>query len=293
MISKSDFDAFIETAWTDHVDQTERVAERLQQSLGWLDESERIAPYARLVTHVFGEHLARWDDGVALLDALRGCSGWRGSDADEGAVRRGVAVLQYSAGKPGQLDDLSTEDQIAVLATASTAILGRGDYHRAITTFQLAEQRVDASLPVGAAAFRTLAIGGNNLAAGLEEKAERDTFESQGMVAAAEAGLKYWTLAGSWLQQERAEYRLTRSLLKAGRSQEAIEHAQACLALCAANDAAPFEHFFGFAVLAIAQRTHGDASAFEAARAQAREFYTRVPAEEQAWCADDLAQLEA
>ena len=70
--------------------------------------------------------------------------------------------------------------------------------------------------------------------------------------------MRYWRLAGTWLEEERAEYRLTRSLLQAGNHEGAVEHAHRCIDVCAANEAPPFERFFGYVVLAIAQSRAGD-----------------------------------
>jgi hypothetical protein len=292
MVSKTDFDGFIETAWNDHAAQAEAVAERLHQSLALIEAPERIAPYARLVTHVFGEHLARWNDGITLLESMRQCSGWRDAAADQDLLKRYIAALHYAAGNPAALAGLAAEERVTALAIATAALMGQNDYAGAISTFEQAVQLVDPAWTATSPSFRALAVGGNSLACGLEEKPDRDEVQSQGMVSAAAAALKYWTVAGTWLEQERAEYRLCNSLLKAGRSAEAITHAQQCLAICAANGAAPFEQFFGYAALAMAQRANHDTALFLASRAQALHFYAQVPADEQVSCATDLAALE-
>jgi hypothetical protein len=294
MTSTADFDGFIEAAWTDHVADADKVAQRLRASLAWLDEPDRIVPYARLVTHVYGEHLARWDDGIALLQSLRQCAGWRGGPIEEGALARSVAVLDYCAGRPRGMDALSVEDQAMVLATVSSALAEQRDWPRAIAALQDAVARVE-SRPTAAtpSLWRALAIGGNNLAGALQQKSERDALETRGMVMAAEIGLKYWTLAGTWQHEERAEYTLARSLLKAGEPERAIEHGQRCAEICAANDAPAFERFFAYAVLACAYRASGQDAAFAAARTQALAFHAEVPQDEQRWCADDLAELAA
>jgi hypothetical protein len=138
---------------------------------------------------------------------------------------------------------------------------------------------------------RALAIGGNNLAAALEEKADRDADETAGMVLAAEGGLAWWRRAGTWLEHERAEYRLAMSLLQAGRSADAAAAARRCLTLCTANDADAFERFFGHAALALALRAAGDAAGFETARQDALAAHARVPEGERAWCETDLKRL--
>jgi hypothetical protein len=145
-------------------------------------------------------------------------------------------------------------------------------------------------LPAGAPALRALAIGGDNRAATLEEKPDRSAAETAGMVTAARAGLTYWKLAGGWLEEERAEYRLVRSLLQAGDAHAAVEAARRCVEVCERNDAPAFERFFGYAALAMALGAAGDTTA-ATARATALDLHSQLPAADQRWCAADLAQL--
>ena len=285
------FATFIETAWADHADHADEVATRLAGSFELLQSPADIPPFARIVTHVYGEHLARWNAGIDLLESLRGRPPWDDSEDAAGAVRRGVAVLRYA----GRLDDspaqLSSQDRIAVLATASSALIGQREFARSIGAYGEALRLADSGLPAGSPALRALAIGGNNLACGLEEKTDRDDFETKGMVAAAEGGLKYWRLAGTWLEEERAEYRLARSLLQAGDSADAVSHALRCKEVCAANNASPFEQFFAHAVLAIAHRRNADEPAFATARAEAMRFLEQVAPDEKQWCESDRKEL--
>ena len=209
-------DAFIATAWDDHADRPEEVADRLAGALDLLESPADILPFARIVTHVYGEHLARWSAGIALLESLRGRSRLDGDPEVAGAITRSVAVLRYAGNLDVALAQLSTDDRIAVLATASAALGAQREWKRAIAAYDEALQLAAPGLASGSPAPRALAIAGNNLAASLEEKPDRDRVETRGMVAAAEGGLRYWRLAGTWLEEERAEYRLARSLLQAG-----------------------------------------------------------------------------
>ena len=285
------FDEFIETAWNEHAEQPQAVADRLVASLHVIETAEQIPAYARLTTHVFGEHLGQWDRGIALLEALRGVKAFDASALPNNALVRGVAVLRYAGGDQRALDPLALDDRVTVLATASSALAGRNEFKRAIAAYSTALDLASPGLPAGSPAIRALAIGGNNLAAALEDKNDRDALETSGMVAAAEGGLKYWKQAGTWLEEERAEYRLTRSLLQAGDSKAAVESARRCIAICAANDAPAFEQFFGHAALALALRAAGDAEGFSASRDQALRLFALVAPDEQSWCKVDLAAL--
>jgi len=240
---------------------------------------------------VYGEHLARYSDGVALLERLRTHAAFDGSAAAKEAVARGIAVLRYCSGDESVLAPLATEDRIIVLATASSAFAEQKAYQRAIATYAEALELARDRLADGSPALRSLAVGGNNLAAVLEEKPDRDAMETRGMLTAAQGGLDYWRRAGTWLEEERAELRLSSSRRSAGDYDGAIHHAQRCLALCDAHEAPAIEHFFGVAALALAQRSAGLADEFDASRRLARQWHERVDASERPWCDATLAML--
>lgn len=284
------FDAFLETAWSDHADDPGGVAARLEASLALVDAPARVVPYARLVTHVFGEHLGQWHRGLRVLGLL----GARARDDAEAvrALARSAAALGYASGDAGALAALAADDRIAALATASSAFAGRGNLSRALDAYADAVALAADGVPDGSPALRALAIGGNNLAATLEAKPDRDARESRGMVDAARAALTYWRRAGTWFEEERAEHRLARSLLCAGQAREAAGHAARCLALCEEHAAPPFERFFGAIALALAQREAGDRDAFAASRARALALHDALADDDRAACRSEMAELD-
>jgi hypothetical protein len=103
--------------------------------------------------------------------------------------------------------------------------------------------------------------------------------------------LRYWKLAGTWLEEERAEYQLARSQLRAEDLNAALASTERCIAVCTRNRAPPFELFFGHAVRALVQRAKGDSSAFAESRRAALEQYALVPADEQKWCEREYKEL--
>ena len=285
------FDAFIETAWNDHADRPEEVADRLAASLDVIETSEQIPAFARLATHVFGEHLGQWGRGIDILNSLRSVRAFDGAPIVADALVRSVAALRYASGDHDALRPLSPEHRVSVLATASSALAGRYEFKGAISAYAEALRIAPPDLPASSPAVRALAVGGNNLATALEAKNNRDMTETKGMIVAAEGGLKYWKQAGTWLEEERAEYRLARSLLQAGEPATAVQAARRCIAVCLANNAPAFEQFFGYAVLALALRATKDADGFDAARAQASRLHERIAPAQQPWCTASLAEL--
>ena len=283
------FDAFIDRAWTDHADDSSGVAARLEGSLDLVDDAARVAPYARLVVHVFGEHLGEWERGKRVLARLRDRA--QGYDAARVAAR-GIATLGYAGGDAAALEGLGVDDRIAALATAASAFAGRNDMDRALDTSAQALTAAAPGVADGSPALRALAAGGNNLAAALEERVDRTARQTRGMVDAARAGLAYWTRAGGWIEEERAEYRLSCSLLCAGEAHEAAERARRCLAVCDRHDAPAVERFYGTLALARADRALGDRASFDRLRDRARALHATMPDDERDACAADLAALD-
>ncbi len=283
---------FLAAAWREHGKQADAVAARIAESLDLVAEPSDVAPFVRLLTHVYGEHLGEWQQGVELLEAIQRSPACDGTPLTVGPLERGIAMLRVAGGDDAAATPLAPDDRAYAFAVAADAIAVRGDLPRGLVLFDRALAEVPADVANDHAAVRALAISGNNLSAALETRDALDARESDAMVKAAEAGLRYWTLAGTWLEEERAEYQLARCLLKAGRLAAAREHIERCITICGQNDAPAFERFFGHAVRAIVARTEGDAAAFESHRRAALAQYANVPDDERSWCEREQGELE-
>jgi tetratricopeptide (TPR) repeat protein len=293
-MSEEDFDDFVQTQWQEHGDHAEAVGQRLAESQARIRTAAQVGPYASLVTHVYGVHLAQWARGAEVLASLRQSPGYDASPAAEGPIARCLASLALASGDDRAADALDAPDRIAALAMASSALLDREDLDRAAALYERALDLAAVSPPPeGAPAVRNLAVGGNNLAQVLEDRIDRTPAQTASMLRAAQAGLMYWQRCGGWLEAERAAYRLARSQLRAGHPAEALAAAQHCLAICEREGAPDFERFFGHVMAALALAAAGQSDAARAERERALTLHAAVPADEQAWCADDLKELLA
>jgi hypothetical protein len=88
------------------------------------------------------------------------------------------------------------------------------------------------------------------------------------MMDAAQQARGAWARAGTWLNEERADYLLARCAAAVGDTAAALAHARSCLAICEANAADAFERFFAHEALGLALRAAGDADAADRARAR-------------------------
>jgi hypothetical protein len=265
------FSEFIQSAWQQHASDTETVAQLLRDRQP--ENAKDVAAYAQIVVHVFAEHLGKYAEGTDLLGGLLAlCAS---DEASMQALARSIATLEVCAGKP--VGSFPATDAARIHAMAASALCGAGESNRA-------KQHLEKALTLAEKlskdpAFRAIAVSGNNIAAGLEEKKSRTAEEVELMLFAASVGRKYWELAGTWLETERAEYRWAKSCLAAGKNQDAMEHARACLSICENNHAEAMELFCAHEVIALCEKAQGKKPQLEAMR----RYFEQLGEEDKSW----------
>jgi hypothetical protein len=282
----------IADAWRRHEAEPRQVHEALVSVVDLVGNDEQLRAFSRLMTHLHAEHL---DDRAAAwppLEALR-----ERFEATPSLAYRPATVsietLQFVDGNDAGLTRLSIEERASVLATSASALAWKKQLISARVAFERALDEASAGLPDGSPALRALAVAGNNLAVRFEQAETRSTHDDVAMVRFADAALSYWSRAGGWIEQERANYRCARSRLQAGRPAEAVEFASACLSLCEQHDAPAYERFFACSVLALACHAAEDPGLFARWRDRARSHYEALDSAERSACEQELAELNA
>tara|TARA_R110002072_G_scaffold534_2_gene3610 strand:- start:144445 stop:145269 length:825 start_codon:yes stop_codon:yes gene_type:complete len=242
---------FINECWSIHDKKSDEVANNLKENLNLIDSTENIPGYVSIVTHTFGGHLGKWDEGRQLLKKITELDIFENNQA----VYRGLATLSYCMNDEIEFNkylELSTEEasNVRIYAMAASELTAQGEVIMATQAFEKALSCAPENMTTENPAARALAISGNNLACELEEKNDRNDQEVKLMLTAAKAARKYWEIAGGWVEVERAQYRLAMSHLQAGQLNEALEHARICERICKENNADPFEKFFAHEALA-------------------------------------------
>jgi hypothetical protein len=286
------FDAFLARAWADHADRSEAVADRLRTQTPAPGKPEHLSALARLVVHLLGEHLGRFDDGRWRLAAL---AGHALANADvQSALRVSQATLTLAEGRVLPMDGLSASERLRAEAGAAAICLGRGQTDRALAFLAAAREGL-AALPQSTPAdHRPLAVACNNMAWELQERgAALSAVDTAAMLDIAAASRFHWERAGTWLEVERAEYCLAITHLSAGQPDTALRHAAQCLAGCIDHDAPPYEHFFGHEALARVQQARGDAAARDHHVQAAEAAYDRLGADDQSGCRAALDTLRS
>lgn len=290
----TELQTFVAQGWDDHAEDAAAVAARLPQGVPLVKTEPELLALANLAHHVFGEHLADWAGGERFLKSLRELPRYDNYGESGNALRRYLASLKLAAGGGDERAEFGRSDAVRIGALAASALAAH-DCTRATALFEeaLAQAR-STKAPDSDPMNRALAITGNNLACTFEEKADRSERERDLMLLAAAAGREFWAKAGTWLETERAEYRLAMSWLAAGDAARSRTHAQACLDLIAAQSEPPaLERFFGWEAMARAERAAGDDAAFAAARERVAAAFAELSDDDKSWCQPTLDALVA
>ncbi|MEP6874335.1 MAG: hypothetical protein ABI887_08205 [Burkholderiales bacterium] len=286
-----DFSTAIAQAWNDHADDPDGVAARWPALQGLATEEPQIERLADLLHHVHGAHLGDWQGGATALQSLRTLSAYRDGGLSGQSLRRALASLAACAGTPPSADALSTSDRIRVGAMVVENLTAH-DPARALGLLREALAAARCSgLPDNDPMHRAVAVASHNLACTLEETSDRSADERALMILAAQASREHWERAGTWLEVERAEYRLAMTWLQAGDPAQACQHARACLDIVAANDGAALERLFGWEALGLVERAAGHPAEHADALARARAAFAELAPDDQGWCADSIAKL--
>ena len=282
-------DNFLDQAWNDHAEQPAAVAERLPVALPWAQDEDGVLRLAALAHHVLGEHLGRWQEGLGYLEqvAQRGMHGAAGT----AALARCQASLRLCAELADERAAMTPSDQCRVSAMAACN-LAAFDTARAATLLWDAEARA-AALPDTDPGVRSLAANSNGIAGTLQALKQLTPPQRALMLRAAQEARVQWERAGTWLEVERAEYRLARCWLAAGDAARSMEHALRCEAIVLEHGAPALELFFGAEALALSARALADIARAAAALASARQAFQGLAASDQDWCRVTLDQLNA
>ena len=288
-----DFDTFIDQAWTDHATDAAAVAVRLQtEGLALLSDARQLSSMAQLAHHVFGSHLARWQDGIQFQQQLAALPYCAGNSAESQAIARNVSAMRLAGGLGDDRPVATVSDRIRLTAIAANN-LAEHDAARAAALLEEALAMAETSgLPDSDPHHRALAVAGNNMAVTLEDKPMLSAEDRRLMILAAQTGRRHWAIAGTWLETERAEYRLAMSWLKAGDNAQARQHAQNCLQIVHANEDVALEAFFGWEALGVVERAAGNPSGLAHAVAQAEAAFARLAESDQGWCQASLDKLK-
>jgi hypothetical protein len=280
-------DTFIDQAWSDHAEEPAAVATRLPEGLLLVESDDQVSRLAMLAHHVMGEHLRQWGEAIEFLTALasRGAHGEGGA----GTLARCQASLSLCTDVDYDFTTMGESDQCRAMVMAASNLAA---IHPARATRLLEDAVMRAStLPDGDPGVRSLAAFSNNIAGTLRELNPLSTEQRNVMIRSAQVARTQWERAGTWLEVERAEYRLAVCWLAAGDAKLAMQHAKNCNSIVQHNGSEPLELFFAAEALAHPAQMLGDELSHSKAIATAQAAFATLRPEDQAWCRVTLEKL--
>ena len=285
-----DFEQWLHKAWDDPAIDAAAVAARIDEGAALAARSEDVSAVARLAHHVYGEHLGSFADGRACLERIAGHEHAAGAAA---LLRVLEASLALADGDEETLASFDVPTRIRVTALAAGSVVAHDPLRAGVLLREALVEAHATALDDHDPACRVLAVTGNQVACTLETKAARSDDERALMILAAQAGREFWARAGTWLEIERAEYRLAETWRRAGDFVEARRHAQQCLEIVREHESPPLEDFFGWEALGLVERDAGNPTGHAHAVAKARDAFARLDQADREWCEASLKALAA
>lgn len=290
-----EFKEYLGNAWTEHGNDSDKTAESIEAGIALCRSADDVNSLVHLTTHLYSEHIQRFTEGERKLREIGKSEYAKGTPA-EFAVSRAIAAFRLCGGTLDPAQDrmgLTPGDLARALAIATSALSVRDSERSEKFLKQALELAGSLELASADGLARSLAVAGNNTAASLEETPMLTEQQKGLMLLAAETGRKYWEIAGTWLETERAEGRWAQSCLKANRFDEARAHAKLALAICEANKAPAMEFFLAFETIARIEKSAAT-SAFPSSLKVTEEWFAKLsPDDEVDWAKTLLKDLRA
>ena len=281
------FKEYLSGAWSIHATEPKKVAEEFKNNFALMETEEDVMAMSRLIVHVCGEHLGEWEKGSDLLRKIKN----NATIKDKSEMNRYVAILNLGNNPNTSIDNFSPSDQARIYTATASALANLGGLKNAEKFLKRASEIVSQQLSAEDPANKAIAMAGNNIACSLEDKSERSAAEVDLMITAATLGRKYWEIAGSWKEVERAEYRLAHTFMKAQKLDVALSHAEKCLKIVEANGTDPLETFYAYEALAIVHQALKNSLGFDNALHGMKGAFDQLSSGDQEGCKIALEKL--
>ncbi len=273
-----DFGDLIGKGWARHESDMDAVLGELEAHAALADDAQKAANIVNLYSHMAGFHRADWARAAAYAERV--IAGLPDSDALPIALAQ-LAVARFMAGDA--VGALAAETR-AVRLTESERVSPMLRTRVLIASALVENKRLEEGARLYEAALelarenpekmacdRAIAVTSNNLAGALLEKS-RTSAEDALMLSAATAAREFWLKAGTWENEERAEYLLAQVHNQLKQPEQAIEHALRGLEVISANGEEVVDEAFLNLVLAASFKQQGNEEAREKVLARADEI---------------------
>lgn len=276
------FSDYLNQAWKEHGDQPQKVADNYNTGISLMTEETEIASMAQLVLHVSMEHLSSPKQAKTAIRSLKDLTVYDENGKSGQSLKRSDAIIDCLESGNEDFSEFSEADQVRIHCLVASLTLGMGQSEKSQSHLEKSLAIYETENDLGEA-IKSLAITGNNMACTLEEMNERDATEDSLMELAALTGRQFWEKCGSWVEVERAEYRLAKTYIQLKNSIKAFEHAQNCVAICKENKADDLEMAFAYECLASIEEHKDNEFGKKQAVEMLQKHFSQVSSEDQEW----------
>ncbi len=295
-----DFNELINDGWARHDSETEAVLAQLEANVALADAPDKAVPFIMLATHTAGAHAGDWPRGAVLAEKVI-------APLEESAALApalgNLAVAQFMAGDAvaalasearsvqlSEAEPVSMMVRTRVLTASALVDAKRLDEGAKLYTAAVALARAQGEK---LACDRAIAVTSNNLAGEFLNKPDRTEPESALMLQAAQNARVFWLKAGTWENEERAEYLLACVHNALGEPEKALEHSARGLDVISKNGEEVVDEAFLNLTIANSSRLLENREAYDRAIRRADELaeqWTDTGLKE--WYATDRAKVE-
>jgi hypothetical protein len=279
------FEEYLSNAWSIHAENPKKVAEEFKANFSLMQTEDDVMSMARLIVHVCGGHLGEWQKGSDLLLKLKN----NATIKDRSLMNRYVAILNLGNNPNISIDNFSISDQVQIYSSTASALISLGGMKNGAKFLDKAASLV-IELTKEDAAYKAVAIAGNSIACDLEDKTNRTQSDIDLMIAASKIGRKFWEIAGTWIEIERAEYRLSQTYFQANEFENSLLHAMKCVEIVTNNGALPLEKVFAYEAVMMANKALGQHELAEKAKSEMEKYFEELPSEDKVWCKKSLSK---
>jgi hypothetical protein len=260
-------ETLLNDAWDDHDKDSERLASELEAAAQAGVTPGLLAAFVHLSTHMIGIHLGDWPRALALGKRVLAGHMPVAETARAWGLLYVAAVLSSESLEAADLEmsylKAARDDFGAALLDMrfmlTEALVGSKRAREGLGLYRSALDLVD-QVRQSALLDRTIAVASNNLGWELYEMSSRTSDENALMQLSAETSLKFWLKCGNWINAERGRYLNALVANAVGDARAGLAHADAALAIIAANSERPLDAALLHLARAVSLATLGDAS---------------------------------
>ncbi len=238
----------LDSGWRYHDKESDRLARELEAAVGEGIAPRLLAPFLHLSVHTIGQHLGDWPRALMLgkqvlngqKPVLETAKAWGRLYVAAVLAGDSLEAADLELSYLGAVGDDFAAALLDMRFMLAEALVGS---KRARDGARLYRGALDLVGRIGHSVVldRTIAVASNNLAWELYETSSRTPDEDALMQLAAETSLKSWLRCGNWINAERGHYLKARVANVTGDPGSGLAHADAALAIIAANVERPLD----------------------------------------------------